>query len=153
MLVMGVAVNMHAQTSTYILVRHAEKDTARVDPALTPAGEQRAQKLVEILKAYKPDAIYSTNYTRTRSTVQPLAQKFAITTQLYDPRKLEAFASQLLEMKGKTVVVAGHSNTSPALANLLLKENMYKELDESIYNQFWIVTVTDGKASAKVVTY
>lgn len=144
---------VHAQTTTYILVRHAEKDTMRNDPPLTAAGQLRAQKLVEVLKNYSPDIIYSTNYTRTKSTVTPLAQKYGKEIQLYDPRKLDAFATELLNQQGKTIVVAGHSNTSPALANLLIKEKTYADLDESIYNQFWIVTVVDGKATAKTITY
>jgi 2,3-bisphosphoglycerate-dependent phosphoglycerate mutase len=143
----------YAQTTTYILLRHAERDTMRTDPPLTKEGEQRAQKLLEILKEYTPDIVYSTNYSRTRSTVMPLAKKFNKEIQLYDPRKLADFAAQLADQKGKTIVVAGHSNSSPALANLLLKEKTYADLDETVYNQFWIITVTDGKAVGRVITY
>ena len=153
-------ISTQAQTSTYILLRHAEKDTStagstmmRADPPLTKEGEQRAQKLLEVLKTYTPDAIYSTNYVRTKNTVTPLAKKFNKEIQTYDPRNLAAMADQLLQQKGKTIVVAGHSNTTPSLVNLLIKENTYPNLDESVYNQLWIVTVTDGKAVAKVVTY
>jgi hypothetical protein len=56
-------------------------------------------------------------------------------------------------MQGKTVVVAGHSNSTPMLVNLLLKENKYPNLDESVYDTYWIVTVTDGKAEAKIMKY
>src|SRR6187402_1571878 len=157
--VMSLA-SSHAQTSTYILVRHAEKDTStagstsmRADPPLTRQGEQRAEKLLEVLKAYTPDAIYSTNYMRTKATVAPLAKKFSKEIQTYDPRNLSVIADLLLQQKGKTIVVAGHSNTTPSLVNLLIKENTYPNLDESVYNQLWVVTVTDGKAVVKVVTY
>jgi 2,3-bisphosphoglycerate-dependent phosphoglycerate mutase len=152
LLAVCLTVGVKAQTSTYILVRHAEKEAGQ-DPALTPAGELRAQKLLEVLKDYSPDAIYSSNYLRTRSTVTPLAKKFGKEIQFYNPGKQAEFAAQLLAQKGKTIVVAGHSNTVPALANLLLQQTTYADLDDSVYNQFWIVTVTDGKATAKVVTY
>jgi len=149
-----------AQTTTFILLRHAEKDTSvagstmmRADPPLTKAGEQRAQNLIEVLKAYAPDAIYSTNYTRTKTTVAPIAKKFSKEIQLYDPRNLVAFAEQLQQLQGKTIVVAGHSNTTPALVNLLIKEKKYPDLDDSVYNQLWIVTIKDGKAEAKQITY
>lgn len=53
-----------AQTSTYILLRHAEKDTTatgstmmKADPPLTEQGKQRAEKLVQVLAAYIPDEI------------------------------------------------------------------------------------------------
>jgi 2,3-bisphosphoglycerate-dependent phosphoglycerate mutase len=149
-----------AQTTTYILLRHAEKDTSvagssamRADPPLSKEGELRAQKLLAVLKEYTPDIIYSTNYTRTRSTVAPLAVKFNKEVKLYDPRNLAAFAEQLLQERGKTIIVAGHSNTTPALANLLIKENTYKDLDDSVYNQLWIVTVSEGKMVAKTIVY
>ena len=149
-----------SQTSIYILLRHAEKDTStagssmmKADPPLTKEGEQRAQKLLEVLKAYTPDTIYSTNFIRTKNTVAPFSKKFNKEVQLYDPKLLTAFSEQLLLIKGKTIIIAGHSNTTPALVNMLLKENKYPSLDDSVYNQLWIVTVNEGKADAKVVKY
>ncbi len=149
------------QTATYILLRHAEKDTSMAgsttmtaDPPLAPRGEIRAQNLLKVLEAYQPDAIYSTNYTRTKSTVTPLAKKFNKEIQLYDPKLLPAFAEQLLQIRGKTIVVAGHSNTTPVLVNLLIKEaGKYPNLNDSDYSHLWIVTITDGKAVAKMVAY
>ena len=150
-----------AQTTTYILLRHAEKDTSTTgstamtaDPPLAPKGALRAQNLLKVLEAYQPDAIYSTNYTRTKSTVTPLAKKFNKEIQVYDPKSLPAFAEQLLQIRGKTIVVAGHSNTTPVLVNLLIKETgKYPNLDDSDYSHLWIVTVTEGKAVVKMVEY
>ena len=83
----------------------------------------------------------------------PLAKKFNLGVQTYDPRNQAAFAERLLQNKGKVMVVAGHSNSIPALVNLLIRENKYTALDESIYNQFWIVTIKDGKSDAIAVKY
>lgn len=154
-----VGVNVSAQDAskpaTYILVRHAEKQaTGGADPALTPEGEQRAQKLIETLKGYVPDAVYSTNYVRTRSTVTPLATKFGKEIQLYNPGKQAEFANQLLDMKGKTVVIVGHSNTIPALVNLLAKNTKFPDWSDSVYDHYFIVTVNaQGEASAKELTF
>lgn len=161
MLFAFITVNsLRAQTTTIILLRHAEKDTStagsafmQANPPLSKAGEARAMRLPEILKDYTPDAFYSTNYNRTRATITPLAAKFNKNIQTYDSRNLQSFADQLLQMQGKTIVVAGHSNTTPALVNLLIKEKKYADLDDSVYNQFWIVTIVDGKVQAKTVTY
>lgn len=151
---------VQAQTSTYILLRHAEKDTSvagstmmKADPPLTKAGEERAKSLLTVLKDYTPDEIYSTNFIRTKATVTPLLIKFNKDLQIYDPKELILFSEKLLQEKGKTIIIAGHSNTTPALVNLLIKEKTYQSLDESVYNQLWIVTVSDGKAVAKVVRY
>lgn len=149
-----------AQTTTIVLLRHAEKDTSaagssmmKADPPLSKEGEQRAARLPEVLKEYIPDAIYSTNYIRTKSTVVPLSKKFNKEVQLYDPGNLPVLAEQLLQMPGKTIIVAGHSNTTPALVNLLIKEKKYPNLDESVYNQLWVVTIKDGKVEAKQLAY
>lgn len=149
-----------AQTTTIILMRHAEKDTSaagstamKADPPLSKEGEKRAASLLELLSHYTPDAIYSTNYIRTKATAGPLAQKFNKEILLYDPRNLNALSEQLMQMKGKTIVVVGHSNTSPGLVNLLIKENRFANLDDSIYNTYWVVTITDEKAEAKEIKY
>jgi 2,3-bisphosphoglycerate-dependent phosphoglycerate mutase len=149
-----------AQTTTIILLRHAEKDTSaagstmmRANPALSKEGEARAARLPEVLKAYKPDLIYSTDYTRTKATVAPLANKFGKEIQLYDPRNLADLADKLRGMDGKTVIVVGHSNTTPFLANILIRDEKYQNMDESVYNQYWVITIKDGKAEAKQLTY
>lgn len=155
-----VSLLSQAQTSTYILLRHAEKDTSqagstmmKADPPLTEQGRKRAQSLISVLHAYTPDRIYSTPYQRTLATVMPLAKKFHKTIERYDPKSLEQFSKELIAQKGKTIIVAGHSNTTPALVNLLIHENRYPPLDESVYNQLWIVTIQDGKPAVQVVTY
>jgi len=159
-LLLLTATETYAQTSTYILMRHAEKDTTaqgstmmQADPPLSSDGKARAARIPEILKIYQPDAIYSTNFIRTKSTVGPLAAKTGKEVQTYDHRNLKGFADELLKMEGKTVVVAGHSNSTPMLVNFLLKENKYQNLDESVYDTYWIVTVKDGKTEAKVMKY
>jgi len=154
MLVLLIATaSVYAQPTTYILLRHAEKDTSNygsmmpnTDPALSKAGEQRAESLVSVLAAYQPDIIYSTNYRRTKATVLPLTKKNGKTIQYYDPKKLSSFADSLLQVKGKTIIVVGHSNTTPALVNLLIKENKYPAMDDSVYDQFWIVTLENGRS-------
>jgi 2,3-bisphosphoglycerate-dependent phosphoglycerate mutase len=145
-----------SQTSTYILVRHAEKDTSvktNRDPALSKEGEQRAMNLVEALKDYKIDAVYSTNYVRTKSTVAPIAKKYGQDVQTYNPSEAKAFNEQLLAMKGKTILIVGHSNTVPGMINLLLKEQKFKDLDDSVYNKIFVVTVNGDKAEVKVLEY
>lgn len=155
-----IAAHSFAQKTTYILVRHAEKDTTAAgstmmasDPPLTKAGEARAQRLVEVLKNYKPDAVYSTNYIRTKNTVNPLAQKLALPVLIYNAKELNYFAEQLLKEKDKTIVIAGHSNTTPSLVNLLIKKNTYPALDESVYNKIFIVTILNNNATVEIIEY
>lgn len=148
------------QGTTIILLRHAEKDTSapgatmmKADPKLSKEGLARAERLPTELKSFAPDFIYSTGYERTRATVTPLAELYHLGIIYYDPAKLEAFSKELLQHEGKTMVVVGHSNTTPALVNLLLGEKKYPSLDESVYGQYWIVTLTNGKASVETRHY
>lgn len=90
-----IMLSVKAQTTTFILLRHAEKDTSlpnatmmKADPPLTKAGEARAVQLLTILKDFKPDIIYSTNYIRTRAMVIPLSEKFGKEIVVYNPMTL-----------------------------------------------------------------
>jgi 2,3-bisphosphoglycerate-dependent phosphoglycerate mutase len=147
---------------TIILLRHAEKDLSdggaeNPDPVLSEEGRQRAERLVETIKKYKPRAIYSSNFKRTRSTVTPLADKtvrgYRLPIQLYNHRNLNEFVERLLASNAKTIVVAGHNTTTPALANLLIKQDKYKPLAETEYDKIWIIEIKKGKAKDKITVY
>ena len=162
LLLLLLANQVNAQKTKYIIIRHAEKDTTLAnakmmasDPPLNSIGETRALSLVDKFKVHKINQIYSTNYIRTKATAAPIAKAQNLNIAIYDPRKLDSFATQLLssEHTGKTILIVGHSNTSPKLVNLLIKKDQYKDLDESIYDSYWIVTSKNGKLRAKMMQY
>ena len=143
---------------TIILVRHAEKDISdggtSSDPNLSAEGRLRAQRFARLIKKYKPRRIYSTNYKRSVQTVAPLSERRKLRIQLYDPQKLSELAAQITSFKkGRRIVIVGHSNTVPALANLLVKENRYKNLAETEHNKIWIIRIKKGKIRAKVIEF
>lgn len=149
-----------SKTTTVILVRHAEKEVVtngdkmmQADPPLSAEGRQRAENLVTALKDFSPTLVFSSNYERTRATVTPVSLKHGLEIQYYDPRDQQSLADKLKSLTAQTIVVAGHSNTVPALVNMLLGENKFENLDESVYNKIFIVTITDGKASVEVREY
>ena len=162
LLILLLSTQVNAQKTKYIIIRHAEKDTTLADfkmmvsdPPLNSVGETRALSLVNKFKAQKINQIYSTNYNRTKATASPIAKAENLNITIYDPGKLEKFATQLLssENNGKTILIVGHSNTSPKLVNLLIKKDQFKDLDESIYNTYWIVKSKNGKSKAKILKY
>lgn len=75
----------YGQKKLFILVRHAEKaeDTGN-DPELTTAGSERARRLAKIIGKYRPGAVYSTAFRRTRSTAAPAASLRRLQVQTYD---------------------------------------------------------------------
>jgi phosphohistidine phosphatase SixA len=147
---------------TVILLRHAEKDLSEdvdaANPELSAAGKLRAEKLIAIAGKYQPDAIYSTDYIRTRSTVRPLARRRRMMTQIYDPRNLKRMQELILSGKIKRLLVVGHNNTTPALANLLIGQEKYKPLAESEYDKIWVIKIKRNKKKPNrikdtVITY
>jgi phosphohistidine phosphatase SixA len=147
---------------TIILLRHAEKDGApsadKVNPDLSPEGKLRAQKLVKIINKYKPDAIYSSDFIRTRATVQPLADKRKLGIQIYNHRNLKELADLIMSGRIKRLVVVGHNTTTPALVNMLIEQEKYKALAESEYDKIFVVKIKKkktkpNKIKVKVITY
>lgn len=141
--------------TTFILVRHAEKsnDDPR-DPSLSAEGETRAQKLAEVLAEQDLAAIYSTPFKRTRTTAEPLAQAKGLTVNVYDFRSQTYLQDMLKKHKGSTILISGHSNTTPMVANILLGSEKFKQLDEKEYGMIFIVTVSEiGKGTVTVLKY
>jgi phosphohistidine phosphatase SixA len=150
---------IHAQQTTFILLRHAEKDASPIadkrNPELSEAGKKRAERLFSVIKKYKPQEIFSTIYRRTNATVTPLAFQlfppYRLQIQFYDATEQEEFVEKLLQTKSKCVVVVGHSNTIPTLANLLVKKTKYKDLPDGEYSKIWIIKVNRKKNKVKDV--
>jgi broad specificity phosphatase PhoE len=136
--------------TTFILVRHAEKGNDGSDPELKPEGLDRAMKLATMLKNTPVDAVYSSNYKRTRNTVFPLAKEKGIEIQTYDAGKSEVIDTILSKYAGGTVVICGHSNTVPQLANVLTGKQDFKNFEDSDYGNLLIISVVKKGSVAKV---
>ena len=143
-----------SEVSVYYFIRHAEKDRSDAtnkNPHLTRKGLARANNWSDILDDVKFDKVYSTDYNRTKETAQPTATKNKLKLTLYHPFKLkkEIF---LKDTKGKTVLVVGHSNTTPEFVNLLLGNKKYKHIDDTNNGNLYIITIIDDKISDQVLT-
>lgn len=129
------------EVSTFILVRHAEKQMGD-KPELTDDGKTRADRLAFMLERVDLDAVYSTRTKRTRGTAGPTAAAHDLSVIDYDPQQLQAFAHDLKRLyKGKTVLVVGHSNTTPALANYLASTDRFPRFSELDYTNYYVVTI------------
>ena len=158
----GGSVFAQHRNLTIILLRHAEKDASpnadKVNPELSADGKLRAQKLVKVIKKYKPDAIYSSDFIRTRATVQPLAEKRKLGVQIYNHRNLKELSDLIMSGRIKRILVVGHNTTTPALVNMLLGQEKYKALAESEYDKIFVVKIKKkktepNKIKEKVITY
>ena len=129
--------------ATYILVRHAEKEQGVKNPNLTEKGAARAKELARTLEHISLDGIFSSNYNRTLATAQPIATANKLETIVYNPSNLSEFKEQLLsEYPNGSVLIVGHSNTTPDLINLLMGENRLAHLREKEYDDLFVVTIS-----------
>jgi len=129
--------------TTIFLVRHAEKaQDSTSDPPLTPGGKARAQELAYILKYVPLDAVYSTPYKRTQQTALPTAEAHSLQVNSYNLEEEESFLQNILSKHaGGNVLIIGHSNTVPVLANHLSGSTQFPPLDESTYDNIFVVSV------------
>ncbi|MBX3241920.1 MAG: histidine phosphatase family protein [Chitinophagaceae bacterium] len=133
------------QVTKVILVRHAEKaDDGTKDPPLSEAGKNRAVRLAKILSDIVADALYATPYKRTKETLAPLSNALKIPVSTYPPPGMEAIEKMVHTSPGKTIVIAGHSNTIPPIVNRLIREQKFPELEESEYGKIWVL-LFDGE--------
>lgn len=142
---------LSCKTTTYYIVRHAEKaassnTTMSNDVPLSDQGKQRAEALKEILQKENIKHIFSTNYIRTKSTAQPLADAIHVAIEIYDPKDT-TFISRLKSLSGNILVV-GHSNTVDDLVNGISgKKEIAGDLPDSEYGDLFIVKKKGNKIS------
>jgi phosphohistidine phosphatase SixA len=142
------------KSTTYYLIRHAEKDLSDMsnkNPHLSETGMQRAENWAKILKNIPFDAIYSTNYHRTIETAEPIAKALNLDITLYSPNDLR-LKPFMRKTNGQTVLIVGHSNTTPTLSNALIKEIKYKQIPETTYGNLYIVNLNKTGAHATLLS-
>ena len=129
--------------TTVILVRHAEKniEPENPNPALSPAGLERAQTLAHMLGGIGVTAIYATQYTRTQSTVAPLADRLGLKVNQTEARNVAELVRQIRTNNvGGVVFAAGHNNSVPEII-AALGGGTFPTIPESDYDNMFIVTV------------
>lgn len=136
--------------STYYFIRHAEKVLTNPDnpnPDLTQEGYQRAQKWKDIFQEVPFDAVYSTDFIRTLQTAQPTAEAKGLEVILYNHRDID-YSRFLNDTQGQTVLVVGHSNSTPNFVNKLIGKQLYKEIDEKEYGYLFVVKRIGNRLSS-----
>jgi 2,3-bisphosphoglycerate-dependent phosphoglycerate mutase len=153
-LVIGFTIPTFAQkeknfVSTYFLIRHAEKDRSNPDnknPHLTDKGRERALKWSQVLKNVKLDAVYTTKYNRTKETANPTAASHHLKPLIYNPKTID-YKDFISRTKGKTILIVGHSNTTPEFTNALIGDKKYPQIADSNNGNLYIVTIIGDKIS------
>jgi broad specificity phosphatase PhoE len=138
------------EVTTYYFIRHAEKirvDKTDRNPNLNSKGFKRAEAWKEVFSNISFDAIYSTDYTRTRLTAKPTADSKNLPILIYNPRDMYSKTFQN-QTEGKTILVVGHSNTTNVFANKVLGFDKYEEIKDNNNSNLYIVTIMNGNSSS-----
>jgi broad specificity phosphatase PhoE len=133
-----------------LLVRHAEKEATGSDPALTPAGVERATLLARMVRDAKVSAVFATDKLRTQQTAAPAAEILKLKPVIVPSNDVPGLGKRILAHTGEAVLVVGHSNTVPEIIEALGGRNDLT-IDESEYDKLFVLTFRPGKSPVVVV--
>jgi|JI8StandDraft_1071087.scaffolds.fasta_scaffold228780_2 2,3-bisphosphoglycerate-dependent phosphoglycerate mutase len=139
------------ENAVFFVVRHAEKASSGSDPALSPIGQKRAESLKQMLQQLRVDSIFSTDFVRTKATVQPLSVDNNIAIELYRDPTQEWIDSVIKKGKGKRTLIVGHSNTVPSIVSRLTG-NQIPTIGER-YDDLFIVVISENNRSFVSLKY
>ncbi|MFI5344792.1 MAG: SixA phosphatase family protein [Elusimicrobiota bacterium] len=99
------------------IVRHAEKKNPQMDKStLSEVGLHRAQALKRVLTDVPLQAVYCTEYERTRQTASPAAVAHGLKPIETNSEDIKGLAKTLKGLPpSEDVLVVGHSDTIPDL--------------------------------------
>jgi broad specificity phosphatase PhoE len=151
--VVAGTVPVRAQTTTVILVRHAEKgDAPANDPGLTEAGAARARALMAIARDAGVTAVITTQFARTRETARPAAEALGITPEVARAgggAHAQDVARMVQAHAGGVVLVVGHSNTIPAIV-AALGAPQPPPICDSEYDNLYVVTIPASGSAREI---
>ncbi len=136
-------------------VRHAETAASTKtnrDPELSDAGRERARALARLLGHGGISHLYASEYQRTQQTLAPLAAQTEVEVQVVGAAKgREQLAALRALPPGSVAVVAGHSNTVPAMVAALGRAPSRLEqgrLPHDDYDRLYLVSLPVGEGAA-----
>jgi len=144
-------------TTTFILVRHAEKESNDVASPLSAKGRKRAQALVDEIVPLGVTAIYCPALRRNKETVQPLAERLNLEIRtvagwrLMNTRRFadDFVQKTMAEHAGGVVLWAGNSSAVGDLGSNL--QELYQRLGGQgrgphAYHDLFVIAVRDNGA-------
>lgn len=146
-------------TTTVVLVRHAEKELSTIDnPPLAPDGELRAEHLSQLFGKVsgigRLQAIYVSDTRRSQQTAAPLAARLHLKPVVLAGSDIAGTAHHALhDHRGGAVLIVGHSNTIPQLIEQMSGIRIPAIADDE-FDQIYVLSVpTLGRASLVRLEY
>ena len=150
-----------ARTDTLIILRHTKAlergDWDRADSlrTLDERGLEQSQFLIQHLKPFAIDEIYTSDYTRCVQTVTPLGQSRGLTiteipnlneeTFVHDPERAISFANAVKQDE-KNILICSHNPVIPTMVRGILNTKLKnKDLMKLEPGDAWIVHRVRGE--------
>lgn len=138
-----------AQEKVFV-IRHAEKETGKPDPALTEAGRDRASNWAEFLINAGIDVVINTDARRSRETGEIVARSLDAKREEVPVADLAALMDLMsFDYSEQTILVVAHTETIPGiLRNMGISETV--EVGEDDYANLFLVANPGGDGVAFV---
>ena len=136
-------------TTTIIFVRNADTETTAAadgDPPLSSLGHRRAELLADAIEDIDViagvNAIYASEFRRTKQTAAPVARRLDVEVLIADPYRVEEFMAEVLrEHKGEIVLVVTHGDILAPLVEELHGSKNIPPMDDVGDDNIYIVTI------------
>ena len=142
-------------TTRFYVVRHAEKTSNNCNaPLAQPQGFNRAGALKDSLLSKQVDSIFVSTCLRTQQTAQPLATAQSITMIQFEPTpdQTQSLISRLNKIKGKNVLIAGHTNTVPEIV-LGLSGVTITPIADTDFDNMYIIRIRRSPNVSRTMTH
>jgi len=155
----GAAREEPAPPITVLFVRHAETaaDTRSTrDPELSDAGRTRAAALAHLVSSAGITHAFASEFRRTQQTIAGVVDAAGLELAIVPAGDATALLERLRALPaGAVALVAGHSNTVPALVQALggTVEGLHDDPDygprlgHDEYGRLFVVTLPAGEAT------
>jgi phosphohistidine phosphatase SixA len=135
-------------TSTYYIVRHAEKRLNEGDnPALTQQGMKRAEDLNTYFGNNKPNKIFVSTFLRTQLTAAPTATAAGVSAVIIKQNNTDSlnfFILGLSLLDKKKVLVVSHTDAIPKIIKGLCNTDI-NPIAENDYDNLYIIRLRKNK--------
>ena len=144
-----------AQRTDIWIVRHGEKDKSNpedANPDLSVDGRTRAKDLAVYLKHIKFNSAFSTPFKRTHQILEPLAKTNHLDIKEY--RNIDVLVNEINKgYVGKTIVIAGHSNTILEIIEAFGLKRPINVVSENNYNYLFHIIINGNQRKVEMDTY
>ena len=121
---------------------------------LSPAGEERARQLADVLKDANIQRIYVTEVRRTQQTAEPLAERLHRKPIVIAKKDMDKLVNQLQNLgANETVLVVGHADTVPEIVERLGGGPVAAMRDDEYDRMMVVYTGAGGKTRPLTLRY